>query len=46
MLFSEIFMRKLMLSMTERLGQEDMLVAAGDFMPDFSKKKYLGAYCA
>ena len=41
-LFGEIFMRKLMLSMIERLGQEGVLAAAGDFMPDFRKKKYPG----
>ncbi len=41
-LFGEIFMRKLMQTMIIQLAKGAVLAAAGDFMPDFRKKKYPG----
>jgi len=41
-LFGEIFMRKLMQSLIEKLAEAGVLAAAGDFMPDFRKKKFPG----
>jgi len=39
-LFGEICMRKLMQNLIEELAKAGVLAAAGDFMPDFRKKKY------
>lgn len=39
-LFGEIFMRKMLQAMIAELAGAGVLAAAGDFMPDFRKKKY------
>jgi len=39
-LFGEMFMRKMMVAMLQELADAGVLAAAGDFMPDFRKKKY------
>jgi len=42
-LFGEIFLRALMQSLLVELSSRGVLCAAGDFMPDFRKKKFPGA---